>query len=93
VSLIDSSLYIGRSPQPGSGSQIGPGCDRSGTLFPCIQLTHKHLCDSRNGLQQLQELSVLTKLGPHATVPIVVYGFGQRVPLLMVADTSSSPKK
>jgi len=94
VSWIDSSLYIGRSPQACSGKlEIFPGCAQSRKVLPCIQLIHKHLYDSCNGLQQLQELSVLTWFGPQARLLTVVYGFGQRVPLLMVTDTSSSPEK
>ena len=52
-----------------------------------IYIICRWLPDSCKHLRRLQELSVLTRLAPQATLLTVVYGFGERVPLLIVTDT------
>jgi hypothetical protein len=52
-----------------------------------IYIIRQCLPDSCKALRRLQELSVLTSRTPPATLLAVVYGFGERVPLLIVADT------
>jgi len=54
---------------------------------PRIYLINMRLQDSCKGLRRLQELSFLTGFARQATVLTVVYGLGQRAPLLMVSGT------
>lgn len=67
------------------GCKANHGGLQGGMASICI--IRQCLPDSCKPLRRLQELSVLTRLLPQATLLTVCYGFGERVPHLMVTDT------